>query len=1085
MTVSQTEPLPTAGGIGGAAPVQRLVDVPVGVAGINAVIRFTVLSDSDEFQVPPLLPISFLESVDAVIDTKNDMLYIMGDQSSPLRRLPSRHRATNILNFSPEGWNLPVENRRDPQRDPFVLLPHGFQSFAYAQVSTSTVSVWLLHQDVLHHVHDLPGSRLPLVLPAECAALQDSTTLEPERVTYALMSDGHTMVVRDYWRGATRSLENPWTGAVVFASTSSKLVDNLFSGGRATCPLRPPSSTSLAFPSLSPSTSSQSSSRPRVSWSNATRNEPYGPHDHGGVPDYVDDGDSSSTSRNLTMRSSQSSRMQSPVVGQAVETMTETTFTAEASHQVPCQEFFIGEQVKLASEVDRETQIAEEYERIQDYEWEPSSQMSLKAASQKADRFPKCLMKVSSISHSLQNSDVTNVPSLSSEPASLQSSTRSQGGDQPREEISQSERRMEALGVGHFPDLQECSKRNGHGVPEKPRAGILRCPRRRDQGEEEAHSRKGNGSRNRLEDGNREAVDQVGSTEGLAVHHRHMPPQKRILASSSGPWSTLVHMSSMWSSLGATSPGRILSKLFYHGSSSDFQPTGISQDRSSTEVPYRPESECRNQGAGQEQSTDADPSDQDQGKIRGDGARTSSRTALEESESPGPTNGKLCLGQSGRFLGCMDDGNGRSGTCLQRGSDGAVPFHLRRQSQPGRSRPVKAELKGQERLRHEDDELFQKAQRKAPFAFVLMITFATVFSDIEADAAANAMPPEVIENSTFALCSDRDEPNPSIKFLSDVFGEPKQLFIWTDQDQGWQPYSFVSPQHFAVTSSGHFDRVTACWTYETNASNHRLGLEDHTWNRSPKTIPKAVKTFLAEAVSSTYAASQPQIVDIAEIYSVPRMTQEAQHQNEKGKSPPWRVGFALDLRNGYDLSKKSVRDEVWKLIKKHKPALLVLSPPCTVISTLRRLSNHKRPWHIVKREEEEGRQHWLFVLDLARYQKRHKRGFLLEHPAYAVSWDDESLQDLYDDPDVYFIVVHMCEFQLRTRDGFLAKKPDQLVADCQDDAETSLSRQSRSSTPTWRSCRASSSIYGSFCPSSSPRTTTSPSSQPCSPFCGP
>ncbi|CAJ1448678.1 unnamed protein product, partial [Effrenium voratum] len=41
----------------------KVVDVPTNVAGVNGIIRFTVIQDSEAFQTPPLLPVSYLEAV--------------------------------------------------------------------------------------------------------------------------------------------------------------------------------------------------------------------------------------------------------------------------------------------------------------------------------------------------------------------------------------------------------------------------------------------------------------------------------------------------------------------------------------------------------------------------------------------------------------------------------------------------------------------------------------------------------------------------------------------------------------------------------------------------------------------------------------------------------------------------------------------------------------------------------------------------------------------------------------------------------------------------------------------------------------
>ena len=147
-------PLPTAGGIGGQAAVECLVEIPIGVAGINGLVRFTVLKDSNDCATPPLLPISSLETIEASI-----YLLVAGNgNTAPMRRLPTRHRATSILNFADNKWSLPVQHRKDPAIDPFEIprqSPANRTTSFWLQPQ-DCVSVWLLRNDVLMHVQDAP-----------------------------------------------------------------------------------------------------------------------------------------------------------------------------------------------------------------------------------------------------------------------------------------------------------------------------------------------------------------------------------------------------------------------------------------------------------------------------------------------------------------------------------------------------------------------------------------------------------------------------------------------------------------------------------------------------------------------------------------------------------------------------------------------------------------------------------------------------------------------------------------------------------------------------------------------------------------
>ena len=92
LPVSPRVPLPGAGGI----VVESMMEVSLRIASNNCVLRFTILRDSDQFLTPPLIPVSFLESVEAIIDLKSEQCIINGNPT-PMTRLPSAHRTINIL----------------------------------------------------------------------------------------------------------------------------------------------------------------------------------------------------------------------------------------------------------------------------------------------------------------------------------------------------------------------------------------------------------------------------------------------------------------------------------------------------------------------------------------------------------------------------------------------------------------------------------------------------------------------------------------------------------------------------------------------------------------------------------------------------------------------------------------------------------------------------------------------------------------------------------------------------------------------------------------------------------------------------
>lgn len=74
--------------------------------------------------------------------------------------------------------------------------------------------------------------------------------------------------------------------------------------------------------------------------------------------------------------------------------------------------------------------------------------------------------------------------------------------------------------------------------------------------------------------------------------------------------------------------------------------------------------------------------------------------------------------------------------------------------------------------------------------------------------------------------------------------------------------------------------------------------------------------------------------DITEVFSTPHITAIAQRLG-------LRANIALDIKNGWDLTCKKKQKEVIQMIHDQDPELLVVSPPCELMSTLQRLRKIK------------------------------------------------------------------------------------------------------------------------------------------------
>ena len=144
-------------------------------------------------------------------------------------------------------------------------------------------------------------------------------------------------------------------------------------------------------------------------------------------------------------------------------------------------------------------------------------------------------------------------------------------------------------------------------------------------------------------------------------------------------------------------------------------------------------------------------------------------------------------------------------------------------------------------------------------------------------------------------------------------------------------------------------------------------------------------------------------------------------------------GFALDLTTvdsdgrPWDFDEKVMRERALERVRREKPLLLVGSPMCTAFSTWQRINDKIRDKYVVEAEKKRAVMHLEFCIELCREQLKHGRYFLHEHPAYATSWQEESMQKLMEESGVERTVCDQCMYGCKTLEGAPVKKPTQFV----------------------------------------------------------
>lgn len=151
-------------------------------------------------------------------------------------------------------------------------------------------------------------------------------------------------------------------------------------------------------------------------------------------------------------------------------------------------------------------------------------------------------------------------------------------------------------------------------------------------------------------------------------------------------------------------------------------------------------------------------------------------------------------------------------------------------------------------------------------------------------------------------------------------------------------------------------------------------------------------------------------VDVMEVYSPPRVVEVCR----KYWLEPCE---GLDLKTGWDLSKKGEQRRARDLIRPRAPYLIICSPPCTKFSNLQNLNKaiNGPEWHEKFAEElKEAEAHVRFCCELMREQLAAGRHFLFEHPAWAASWKMPELDELSRVPEVLWQRADQCMYGLVT-----------------------------------------------------------------------
>lgn len=198
----------------------------------------------------------------------------------------------------------------------------------------------------------------------------------------------------------------------------------------------------------------------------------------------------------------------------------------------------------------------------------------------------------------------------------------------------------------------------------------------------------------------------------------------------------------------------------------------------------------------------------------------------------------------------------------------------------------------------------------------------------------------------------------------------------------------------------------------------KTAMEDVVDDVEETSLPKKLKNKLRKAEKETEAL----MVDIAEVYSPPRIAEAAEGQRMK-------KGGSYDLMTGFDLRRSEDLKRMWDELVRDDPELVVCCPPCTPFCLLQQWNYPRMDEERAKVMVEEGLHHLNVSAEVALWQHHRGRSFLFEHPLGSKAWEEPEMQELMELEGVHVCVLDQCAYGQCVDGGFLNKKPTMCLTD--------------------------------------------------------
>ena len=173
----------------------------------------------------------------------------------------------------------------------------------------------------------------------------------------------------------------------------------------------------------------------------------------------------------------------------------------------------------------------------------------------------------------------------------------------------------------------------------------------------------------------------------------------------------------------------------------------------------------------------------------------------------------------------------------------------------------------------------------------------------------------------------------------------------------------------------------------------------------------------------TYLNNFPGQHDICELFGGKGLSTQIAIRRKLRTGPNFDVSCNIDLLDSQQVT------ALWKYISEHKPKCIIAGPPCTAFSSWSRLNsklspeNHARVMHI-------GLTLAKLVAEIAMYQLKHDRHFIIENPWGSAIWQLPCFVSLIAQPNVAYAQCDQCMTGLCDPTGIPTRKSTCFLGSC-------------------------------------------------------